>query len=269
MPLFDGIILGILQGLTEFFPISSSGHLVIVPWMLNMSSPSIFFDVFVHLGTILAIFVFWFKRIKAIFIKTIMFLAKGKIKIPEDPDSKIGMFIIIGSISTGILGFLGKDFFETVFGLIKVITICLFINSIMLFLTRFTHEKREIKDMGIKDALIIGLFQGIAILPGVSRSGACISGALFMGLKRDLAFEFAFLLSIPTILFAFILKLKDALEIKEAIFSPSYLSGFGLSFIVGLLTLASLSFIVRRGRIYLFSYYSFMLGLIMLCYLPR
>lgn len=266
MSLFDGIILGIVQGLTEFFPISSSAHLVIVPWILDIKAPSIFFYVLLHLGTILAMFVFWFKRIRAIFIKTMLHLAKGKIKMPEDADTRIGILIIIGSIPTGILGFLGKELFESVFELIKAIIICLFINSIILFLTRFTREKRE--DIGIKDALIIGLFQGIAILPGISRSGACISGALFLGLKRGLAFEFAFLLSIPAVLFAFILKLKDALGVGEAIFSLPYILAFIFSFIIGLFSLAFLSSIVRREKVYLFSYYCVFLGIIILC-LPK
>lgn len=265
MSIFDSIILGIIQGLTEFFPISSSAHLVIVPNLLNIKTQTLFFDVFLHLGTLIAIFLFWFKRIKAIFIKTILFLLKGKIRLPEEPDERIGILILIGSIPTGILGLLCKDLFETVFELVWVITICLFINSAILFLTRFTREKKEINNIRIRDALIIGLFQGIAILPGISRSGACISGALFMGLKRELAFEFAFLLSIPAILFAFILKLKDALDASEAIFSFPYILAFFLSFIVGFLALAFLSSIVRNGKIHLFSYYCFLLGIIMLC----
>ncbi len=255
MSIFDSIILGVVQGITEFFPISSSAHLVIVPHLLKMPPPSIFFDICLHLGTLFAIIVFWFSKIKNITISLC--------KLKRDEDAKFGFLIIVGTIPTVIIGILFKDTIEKLFESPIRVAFLLLITGVLLFLTRFSKERKE--KISVLDASIIGTFQGIAIAPGISRSGSCISSGLFLGLKRELAFDFAFLLSIPAILAAFILKLKDALETKEAIFVFPYLAGTITSFIVGLISLFFLSNIVRKGKICYFAYYCWLFGILMIC----
>ncbi|MEW6679979.1 MAG: undecaprenyl-diphosphate phosphatase, partial [bacterium] len=201
----DSIILGIVQGLTEFFPISSSAHLVIIPSLLKIPFPSIFFDVCLHLGTLFAVIIFWFSKIKNITISLF--------KLKRDDDARLGLLIIVAMIPSGVIGALFKDPLEKLFESPIRVAFLLLVTGVLLFLTRFFKEKKE--KINLFDALIIGLFQGLAIAPGISRSGSCISSGLFLGLKRELAFDFAFLLSIPAILAAFILKLKDSLEKKE------------------------------------------------------
>ncbi|MEW6102524.1 MAG: undecaprenyl-diphosphatase UppP [bacterium] len=257
MTFFDSIILGILQGLTEFFPISSSAHLVIVPHLLKIGNPSIFFDVCLHLGTLFAVIVFWFSKIRNITISLF--------KLKRDDDARLGLLIIVAMIPTGVIGILFKDILEKLFESPIRVAFLLLITGILLFLTRFSKERKE--NMTILDALIIGLFQGLAIAPGISRSGSCISSGLFIGLKREKAFDFAFLLSIPAVLAAFILKLKDSLENKEAIFILPYLSGTIIAFTVGLLSLFFLSRIVRRGKIHYFAYYCWATSIFTICLL--
>ncbi|MEW6006816.1 MAG: undecaprenyl-diphosphate phosphatase [bacterium] len=257
MSLFNSIILGIVQGLTEFFPISSSAHSVIIPYLLKINPPSIFFDVCLHLGTLFAIIIFYFSRIKNI--------TQSIFKLKRDEDAKLGFLIVIGTIPTGVIGALFKDTLEKLFESPIRVAFLLLITGVLLFLTRFFKERKE--KMSVLDALIIGLFQGLAIAPGISRSGSCISSGLFLGLKRELAFDFAFLLSIPAILAAFILKLKDSLENKEAIFVLPYLSGTIIAFIIGLISLFFLSKIVRKGKIHYFAYYCWLLGILILCFL--
>lgn len=253
MHIFDAIILGIIQGLTEFFPISSSALLVIVPVLLKIPPPSIFFDVCLHLGTLFAVIVFWFKRISKITIS--LFTLK------KNNDARIGIFIIIATIPTAIIAILFKEPLERLFESPLRVSLLLFITGILLFATRFFKEKKE--DLNVLEALIIGLFQGIAIAPGISRSGSCISAGLFLGLKRECAFDFAFLLSIPAILGAFVLKLKDTLENKEAIFILPFAAGTIVATIVGFISLFFLSNIVRKGKIYYFAYCCWFLSILM------
>ncbi|HAW49590.1 TPA: undecaprenyl-diphosphatase UppP [bacterium] len=257
MNFFDAIILGIVQGLTEFLPISSSAHLVITPALLNIPFPSIFFDVVIHLGTLFAVIVFWFRRIKNITISIFRF--------EKNDDARLGFLIIIGTIPTVIIGFLFKDILDRLFESPIEVACFLLITGVLLFLTRFTKERKE--RMNILDAIIIGIFQGFAVVPGISRSGACISAGLFLGLKRKFAFDFAFLLSIPAIFAAFTLELKEVLEGKEPVFLFPYIAGFIVSFIVGLICLSLLARIVRKGKIHYFAYYCFLFGLFMIWFL--
>jgi len=254
---FESTILGIVQGLTEFLPISSSAHLVIIPYLLKIPPPSIFFDTCLHLGTLFAIIAFWFSRIKRITGSIFTF--------KMDEDLKLGFLIIIGTIPTAIIAALFKNRLEELFKSPKSIAFLLIITGVLLFLTRFSKEKKE--KIGILDALIIGVFQGIAISPGISRSGSCISSALFLGIKREPAFDFAFLLGIPAILSAFILKLKDALEKKEAFFVLPFSIGTIVAFIIGLISLFFLSKIMKKGEIHYFSYYCWLFGILMICIL--
>ncbi len=251
--LFQVIILGIVQGLTEFFPISSSAHLVILQHLFGIKRDVILLDVVLHAGTLLAIiFVFW-KEILTI-IKEIPFLFKKEGM--EREGSRLFYLILAGTIPTLLMGALYKKEIESAFLSPKLAGSLLLFTASILFLTKFTREKSEIK---IVHAIIIGVFQGLALLPGISRSGATIASALALGWKREYAFKFSFLLSIPAVVGANILELLD---LKMRIINQwNLLAGFISSFVLGYLSLNILSPIVRKGKFHLFSIYCLIAGL--------
>jgi len=256
---FQAIILGIVQGLTEFFPISSSAHLVIFQHFFSIKKNVLLLDAVLHAGTLMAIvFVFW-KEILEI-LKGIPFIFNRKARDMEGV--KLFHLIFIGTIPTAIIGFLFKKEVESTFLSPKLTGVFLLITSLILFLTKFTREKSEVR---IAHAFIIGIFQAFALLPGISRSGVTIASALAIGWKREFAFKFSFLLSVPAVLGA------NILEIFNSELSSSNLliliSGFTFSLIFGCISLKIFSPIVKKGKLYLFSIYCLFTGLGILIFL--
>ncbi|OGX19457.1 MAG: hypothetical protein A3K54_04965, partial [Omnitrophica WOR_2 bacterium RBG_13_44_8] len=185
------IILGIIQGVTEFLPVSSSGHLVIAEKLLGINEHLVAVSVILHLGTSLALVIFFFRDILNL-LRNLRLLS----------------YIIIVTLITGIIGLSGKDFFERLFASPKLVAAALIITGIILLLTKkFMQAKRN--TLNLKDALVLGLTQGFAIIPGISRSGMTISTLLFRGLDREVSFRFAFLASIPAVFGAAILEAKN------------------------------------------------------------
>ncbi len=251
--ILQAIILGIIQGLTEFFPVSSSAHLVIFQHFFSIKKDMLLLDAFLHAGTLLAIIILFWKEIMEI-LKGFPFLFKrGSV---EREGVKLFYLIFAGTIPTVMIGVLFKGEIESSFLSPKLAGGFLLFTSLMLFLTKFTREKSEVK---IVHAFIIGIFQGLALLPGISRSGVTIASALAIGWKREYAFKFSFLLSIPAVLGA------NILEIYSSNLSFSNLSilisGFIFSFISGYFSLKILSPLVKKGKFYLFSIYCLILGL--------
>jgi len=210
MQIIQTIILGIVQGLTEFIPVSSSAHLVIVPWLFGWNDPlfrSLGFDVALHLGTLTALIVFFWKdwvRIVGAWFKSV-----GQLKIGEDPDRKMAWFIIVACIPGGVAGVLLQGRIEALFhpagspilagSMIAMAVIIALLGALLLLADRLAKHERAMGAMRWKDAILIGLSQALAIFPGVSRSGATITAGLALGLERESAARFSFLLSAPII----------------------------------------------------------------------
>ncbi|MBM4277773.1 MAG: undecaprenyl-diphosphate phosphatase [Deltaproteobacteria bacterium] len=259
MNIFHAIFLGVIQGLTEFLPISSSGHLVFFQSLFGMKEPQLFFDVMLHFGTLLAVMVYFRRDISGI-IRGIGSMLTGKGKNEEG--IKFFFWILVASIPTGLMGILFKDWFESLFSKPKIVGGMLLITGSILYLTRWAkREDKYLEKMNWVDALLIGVAQGIAIIPGISRSGATISMGLFCGLNRELAGTFSFLLSIPAILGATILEMRKIQSVSEIL--PALL-GMGVAFGVGSLSLTFLIKIIKAGKLSNFSYYCWAMGLLML-----
>ena len=266
----QAVILGIIQGLTEFLPVSSSGHLVIFQHLFGLKEPELFFDICVHLGTLVAVIIFFWKEIEAIIISISRFVKlyfKKKVSfvyIFEDVDTKLAFLIVVGTIPTAILGLLFHKVADLLFSSVVIVGFMLLLTGALLFSTRWVKNVGEsITHFSIKDALIIGLMQGIAIMPGISRSGSTIAIGLFLGLNRETAARYSFLLSIPAILGAALLSLMDVSTNSAFPLTVSFIGAF-TSCIVGYSALRLLVYIVKQGRLHIFAPYCWLAGVIAL-----
>lgn len=268
MGYIEAIILGLVQGLSEFLPISSSGHLALLENLFEIKEDSvIFFAVLLHIGTLVSIFIVYHEDIYAL-IKELFLLFKdiftGKgLRIEERPIRKLGIMIIVSSIPTAIMGLLFSDYIDRIFGSLTVISICWIITGfILLFSEKLNNNKKEIEGMKYRNAIFVGICQGLAIMPGISRSGSTIVGSLVTGLKREFAVEFAFLISIPAILGSAILEFPKAIKagIEPSTIGPMIV-GFLVAAISGYFAITTMIRIVSKHRMRYFSYYVWILGL--------
>lgn len=251
-------LLGALQGLTEFLPVSSSGHLVLLHHLLDFSQSAIFFDVMLHLGTLGAVIVVYRKSIvdlvKASVSDTLKSLSTRQVSLAQ---RMVGL-LIIATIPTGIIGLLLNDQMNHFFDQPKAVALMLMVTACLLQLPRLRSRKsdqlscHDESELRIWHALLIGVVQGLAVIPGISRSGATISTALLLGIRPALAAEFSFLLSIPAILGAVVLKVSDI----SVIGSPAIVFvGISTSFFIGVIALRLLLSLINRARFFVFSYY--------------
>jgi len=242
------VILGIVQGLTEFFPVSSSGHLVVMQKLLGMRAEVVGVSVIMHLGTVMSLIFFFWNDI---------------LKLWRDKETL--WLILTVTFITGIIGLGGKDFFESLFSSVAVVALALFITGTVLILTKkFSRGKKEKID--IKDALMVGFTQGLAIIPGLSRSGITISTLLFRGIKPKKSFNFSFLASIPAVLGAALLEAKEIDFVFKGD-AKSLVAGFIFSFLTGLLALGVLGKILQRAGFHYFGYYCIILAAALVIYL--
>jgi undecaprenyl-diphosphatase len=246
--ILECLILGIVQGLTEFLPVSSSGHLVLFQKIFGIEEGALTFDVALHLATLIAVFaVFW----------------KDIISVITKPFSRLTLLLVVGTIPTMAMGFLLKDFFEKTFESGATLGVEFLFTGLILWYTESVKSKgKGVEKTTYADAALIGVAQGIAILPAVSRSGLTIAGALFRGLDRDFAAKFSFLMSIPVILGAGLL---DGYKVMK----DTGLSGLdGGPYIIGMLAAAVSGYfaikimlkILAKGSLRKFSYYVFAVG---------
>jgi undecaprenyl-diphosphatase len=255
----QSIFLAVVQGLTEFLPVSSSGHLVFFQSLFGLKESSIFFDVMLHLGTLLSVVVYFRRDILGI-IKGVVSTLRGKEENREG--AKLFLWIILASIPTGLMGLFFKDSFESVFSKPKLVGGMLILTGLILWLTRLAKkEGKTIGRMRWIEAILIGIAQGFAIIPGISRSGATISMGLFSGLDRELSGKFSFLLSIPAILGATLLEFKE-FDTASGLGNP--LIGATIAFGVGILALTFLIKIIKMGKMFNFSYYCCGMGIVMI-----
>ena len=262
----QAIVLGIVQGLTEFLPVSSSGHLVLLQHLFGLTEPALVFDVAVHVGTLAAVLVFFRKDVAALIGAVFGFTGRwlGRRasvgELWQDPNLKLAALIVIGSIPTAIIGLVFHEVADRLFSSIRLVGLALLITTGLLLATRWSPQRnRSAMDFGALAALAIGTIQGVAIIPGISRSGATIALGLLLGLNRDTAARFSFLLSIPAICGAALLSAKDL--ISGNIPLEVVVLGTAASALVGYSALWMLVMIVRRGRLHLFAPYCALVGL--------
>lgn len=212
MDLFKSILLGILQGLSEFLPISSSGHLVIAEYLLDFNIGGLAFEVFVHMGTLVAVLLVFRKDIfrLIIAIPDIFRLPSGKLSKERREYALLAVYLVIGSIPAALIGILLKDSIERIFESHLLALVMLFFTGLIVWSSRYTRDSG--RNLIGYHALLIGVSQAFAILPGISRSGSTIVTGLWLGLPRHQAARFSFLLSAPVIFGAGVLKLKDVVQ---------------------------------------------------------
>jgi undecaprenyl-diphosphatase len=266
----EAILLGIIQGLTEFLPVSSSGHLVLFQHLFGLKEAELFFDVCVHLGTLLAVIVVFRQEIKNIILALMRLLSSStskKIalqKTESDRDLKMALLIVIGSIPTAVLGFLFRGIADRLFSSAFIAGLMLMLTGLLLWITRWaaTHVDRSGTDrVTPKNAVIIGVVQGLAIIPGISRSGSTISIGLLLGINRETAARYSFLLSIPAIIGAGLLSLKEGFSQTDLAIQISML-GAGTAALVGYGALKSLLHVVKKGHLHLFAPYCWLVGIL-------
>lgn len=267
MDIIQAIIIGTVQGLTEFLPVSSSAHLVFVPYLLGAES-SLAFDTLLHIGTLVAVVAyFWNDVLHMIksFISSLMDLFRGRFGkgLQEDQFKKLSWMIIIGSIPAGLAGILLKDFFEGLFNNIPAVGFFLIITGILLYasemVSRKISNKSGVSEMNVKNSLIVGVAQACSIAPGISRSGATISAGLFLGMERELAARFSFLLSIPAILGAALVQIKDISSLVD-ISTGAVIAGFIASIITGYLAIKIVLKLITERNLLIFAYYCWIIG---------
>jgi undecaprenyl-diphosphatase len=262
MTFLDAAILGIIQGLTEFLPVSSSGHLVIGQAVLGLNMPGISMEIWLHFGTLLAVLIYFRKRI----ISLIASVTRPTKEKSHRENRFILVALLLGSIPAAVVGLALKSFIETAFDSPAFAGGMLIATGLILLLTRWYGGGS--KDIKLSRGFAIGLAQAAAILPGISRSGSTIACGMFLGVKPATAAEFSFLLAIPAVGGAFLL---DLISSKGGLFSDGklalYLSGTIIAFVFGILSIHYLLKIVKKGRLYFFGFYCLVVGAVSLVYL--
>jgi undecaprenyl-diphosphatase len=278
--ILEAIVLGILQGATEFIPISSSAHLIIVPWLFNWTDPaltSLSFDVALHLGTLLAVLIFFFGDLVSLVIAGWQSIKERK--IGDDSQRRLAWFIVIGTIPGGIIGFLAETKIESLFhtpgqpvrpeAMIAMALIIAWLGGFLWLADRLARHVGDLKDLTLKKVLYIGFAQALAVFPGVSRSGSTITTGLALGMKREAAARFSFLLSIPIIAGTGLKSLLDiyqgfkagAITHQDLLLFPI---GFIFAAIAGYFCVRFLLNYLQKHTVSIFVYYRFALALLVL-----
>ena len=273
MSYFEAVILGLVQGLAEFLPISSSGHLALLQqWFGIREDNVLLFTVLLHVGTLISVFFIYWKDIWELIVElclTIKDLCTGKgLRLEERPVRKLGVMIIVATIPTGIIGVLFGDFFDSLYTSVIPIGIGLIITGFLLiFAEKMGEGNRGVQQMNFRNAIFVGLVQGVAICPGISRSGSTLFGSLLCNLDRKFAVKFVFLISIPSILGSAVLEAPDAIK---AGFDMTQLGpvlvGMAVAAISGLVAIKTMIKVVSDKKLNYFSYYVWVLGLIVVLY---
>ncbi len=251
----EALVLGLVQGLTEFLPVSSSGHLVIVPYLLGWDMPSTSFDIVLHLGTMVAVLAYFWKDIVDIIAA---FSQTGRTAVAR---RRLGVLIVIGTVPAAVAGALFEKKFEEVFAAPAEVAVFLLLTGVLLFLSEAAARRiRNIDQLKVGDSLLIGAAQAVAIFPGISRSGSTISTGLFLGLTREAAARYSFLLSIPIIAGAALFKLRHGFSGGNGEDAATLTAGFIVAAVSGFLAIKFLLGFVRRHDLRGFAYYCWAAG---------
>lgn len=262
MSFISAVLLGILQGLTEFLPVSSSGHLVLAQHFLGIQdSGNTLFEVFMHLGTLLAVLVFFRMRIWSLTVS--LFSWKHTLRHQDHRRNRnIILYLFCATVATGLIYLLFGKIFEGLYSKPLIVSVMLLVTGMIVFVSDHLRSGDiPASNMGIPRSILIGLIQGIAIIPGISRSGSTITGSLLSGVRRQEAAEFSFLLSIPAILAANVVNLGLFKQLTWSEFG-SYLGGFVAAFGVGYLVIGFLLELISQARLRYFAYYCWAIGAI-------
>ncbi len=260
MGYIESVLLGLIQGLTEFLPVSSSGHLVIFESLFGIKTGDIVFEILVHFGTLIAVLIYFRKRLYGI-VKSVFNFARGKTGFKDDPHLKLALLISLGTIPAVIIGLLFKDLIVTAFESPRWASAMLLVTAAILFSTKIAPDKS--KNIGWVGSLIIGLTQALAIMPGISRSGSTISAGMHLGIDRSEAAEFSFLLSIPAIAGATLLEIPQFIEsFSNFSMLPVYLAGVLTAAFVGYVSIVYLLAIIKKGKFFYFGLYCAIVGVI-------
>lgn len=255
MTFFQSILLGAVQGFTEFLPVSSSGHLAVMESFMKLQEVPVLFDILLHLATLLVVIIVFRNRLLGIIISL---FKRGEISSEDRSNRKLFLMILVSTFFTGIIGFgLNNLNVENYLYLIYILFI---ITGFILIGSKFWGGSIDYSSLGLKQGVITGISQGLGVLPGISRSGITISAALLSGMSREKAGEYSFLISLPAILGAFILEFKDAEGLMDIVDPLTIGVGMLSAFIVGLLSLKILLKLIKNGNLYLFSFYLIPLG---------
>lgn len=267
MNLFQAIILGIVQGITEFLPVSSSGHLVIVPHLIGWQfgqQEAFIFDVLVQLGTLLAVIIYFWKDLTGILWAWL----QAVIRRPSNDKvkAKLGWFLILATIPAGVAGLALKDQVEAAFSSITATAMAMIFTAIFLVLGEWLgNRNKPLSKLTWLDSLVMGTFQAMAIFPGISRSGATITGGLLRDLDRQGAARFSFLMSVPIMLAAGVIAVIDLLEVPNFVdFLPSLFVGFVVAALVGYLAIAWLLRYLANHSLSNFSIYLVLVAAVLL-----
>lgn len=251
-------LLGLVQGVTEFLPVSSSGHLVLLQSLFHLPEADLWFDVVLHAGSLVAIFWFFRRELGRLAHDVYDALRRGRWKETPPVIYLAGM----ASVPAFLIGFAGHDLVEKIFSAPKILPVCFAITGVLLWTAgRINKTNRPLTAMTVRDAWVIGWWQALAILPGVSRSGSTYTGGLRRGLQPEAAYFFAFLIAIPAIAGAMILELTKGAAI---VINPSVGAGFMTAAAASLVGLAVFKKIIFRRQLHLLAYYCFGLSLVSL-----
>jgi undecaprenyl-diphosphatase len=248
--ILQALLLGVVQGLTEFLPVSSSGHLVLVQNLFGTSfvflEEAVLFDLVLHIGTLVPVMIYYRQELLS--------LATSVVRDGAEEDRRWVLYVIAATIPTALMGVLLKDRFEALFHAPRAVAGALMVTALLLLATRSLGSSTARRPLSLGIALALGVAQGMAITPGISRSGSTIAVALLLGMSRVEAARFSFIMSIPAILGAMVLTLADGVTVQQEQTLPLVL-GFAASAGVGYLALAWLVRLVKDGRLYLFAWY--------------
>ena len=282
MSLLQAILMGIIQGVTEFLPVSSSGHLAIFKALFQIEEPGLLFDVLLHVGTLFAVFIVHFKDILKMITEFFCMIGDcfhnmtcffknhfGKenepyLRVVSNSYRKFDFLVIVATIPTGIIGIVDSDFVEMASELLIIPGICLILTGILLLVADHTKEgEKTPKLVTYSNAFIIGICQGIATLPGLSRSGTTITACLVSGFKRPLAVKFSFILSIPAILGSLVFEIKDInVSLITSTELVNYVVGMVVAGVVGYICIKTMLLVVRKKKFLGFAIYCFIIGAI-------
>lgn len=273
MSLLQAVLLGAVQGATEFLPVSSSGHLVLVPWLLRWRSPGLAFDAVVHWGTALAVIAYFWKEWVALVRAAVLSLGgvlPQSIRSSEHIASEgegsrrdvLAWLIVLGTVPGVLIGYFLEDFFESVFARPAAAAGFLLVTAVLLAISEHLgRRERDLDDLRWPDALVVGFGQALAIFPGISRSGATIAAGLAQGMKRAPAARFSFLLGTPIVLGAGLLKVVELMRTDQWITQvPALIAGFAASAVVGFICVHVLLRYLQRRRLYPFAVYCALFG---------
>ena len=273
MTYLEAIILGLVQGLTEFLPVSSSGHLTILQHLFEINGDKVvLFTILLHVGTLFSVTFMYFKDLKELVIElflTIKDLLTGKgLKLKERPVRKLGVMIVVTTLVTGVIGIAFEDVFVSFYKSLVPVSIGLIITGILLWISESIKPgKRNIENLNFRNAIYIGVMQGIAICPGISRSGATLVGGLTTKLDRAFAVKYAFLISFPAILGSAVMEIN---ELFDAAIAPSsygpIIIGMLVAAISGIFAIKAMIAIVSKYSLKYFSVYVWLVAIFLIIY---